>query len=618
MPVRTELGSILLPTYGNRALSALTNGPSPRGPYPSANQDHSQNTPQVIIKAEQLDVGSQTQLRQQAQGPRPSTAVKADQADQKTQSQSRAQRQSPGYPWPAQATTMDGFQLRKPSTSQSNAIVPSLQIPSSINDSKGSLAEFAAQITCLLWFESSTTLLQVEESKCGLKPSNPLVAEAIPSMGFRKWVTTILSTTQVTQNVILLALLFIYRLKNLNPAVKGKSGSEFRLLTVALMLGNKFLDDNTYTNKTWAEVSGISVQEVHIMEVEFLSNMRYSLFTSEAEWKEWHVKLGRFWSYFEQASRMLAEAPLPKPVVPVTPTLYTPPALPSPPNSTQASSPYVSSYSPVGPSFPHPLSMPPLPPAAAVMLPQTVDRDSRMNGRKRSYDHASQEPPAKRMTRSATQAASLSASSLNPIYTPAVIPPPRLPVPNLTISCSQANGYGMNHAANPAAHLPPIGGRSMSMIFPGPMNYPQSSLVASSLTPSLTPTHNSNPPLYPESNQSRRQSPFHSISTSSSPTSATFSSYVHNHNHSSPSYFLSNRNSPYRPVRGVQQLLVPPPQASMNGAAPSLAYDQMHYQPLGKPNERRTGVVPFMPTDNWSNFQPNQPWISLPQPNFHA
>jgi hypothetical protein len=95
-------------------------------------------------------------------------------------------------------------------------------------------------------------------------------------------VTTILSTTQVTQNVIILALLFVYRLKTLNPSVKGKPGSEYRLLTVALMLGNKFLDDNTYTNKTWAEVSGISVAEVHIMEVEFLSNMKYALFTGWA------------------------------------------------------------------------------------------------------------------------------------------------------------------------------------------------------------------------------------------------------------------------------------------------------------------------------------------------
>ena len=70
-------------------------------------------------------------------------------------------------------------------------------------------------------------------------PPGALVSEAMPTTGFRKWVTTILSMTQVSQNVILLALMFIYRLKKFNPGVKGKVGSEFRLLTVALMLGNK-------------------------------------------------------------------------------------------------------------------------------------------------------------------------------------------------------------------------------------------------------------------------------------------------------------------------------------------------------------------------------------------
>ena len=138
---------------------------------------------------------------------------------------------------------------------QEAQIVTYLQIPSSINNSKGSLSEFAAQvrnslgrgsneayipqITCLFWFESSTTLKAVEDSTTTPAPKTPLIEEAKPSIGFQKWVTTILSTTQVSQNVILLALMFIYRLKTLNPTVKGKPGSEYRLLTVALMLGNK-------------------------------------------------------------------------------------------------------------------------------------------------------------------------------------------------------------------------------------------------------------------------------------------------------------------------------------------------------------------------------------------
>lgn len=82
-------------------------------------------------------------------------------------------------------------------------------------------------------------LQRIAEPATTLIPQAPLASDAMPSLGFRKWVTTILSTTQVSQNVILLALLFIYRLKGLNPTVKGKPGSEFRLLTVALMLGNK-------------------------------------------------------------------------------------------------------------------------------------------------------------------------------------------------------------------------------------------------------------------------------------------------------------------------------------------------------------------------------------------
>ena len=95
------------------------------------------------------------------------------------------------------------------------------------------------QITCLFWFESSQTLQLAQDPAASNIVPAPLNADAMPSTGFRKWVTTILSMTQVTPNVIILALMFIYRLKSMNPSVKGKVGSEFRLLTVALMLGNK-------------------------------------------------------------------------------------------------------------------------------------------------------------------------------------------------------------------------------------------------------------------------------------------------------------------------------------------------------------------------------------------
>lgn len=91
-------------------------------------------------------------------------------------------------------------------------------------------------MTCLFWFESSAKLATIEGCRNAYASLGP---DAVPSAGFQKWVTSILSTTQVGQNVVMLALLFIYRLKKFNTGVRGKRGSEFRLMTIALMLGNK-------------------------------------------------------------------------------------------------------------------------------------------------------------------------------------------------------------------------------------------------------------------------------------------------------------------------------------------------------------------------------------------
>ena len=96
-------------------------------------------------------------------------------------------------------------------------------------------------MTCLFWFESNDELKQAESIRS--RPANSPIVRlpelAKPDEQFQKWTLSVLSTTQVTQNVILLALLFIYRLKMSSPQVKGRAGSECRLLVIALMLSNK-------------------------------------------------------------------------------------------------------------------------------------------------------------------------------------------------------------------------------------------------------------------------------------------------------------------------------------------------------------------------------------------
>jgi hypothetical protein len=462
-----------------------------------------------------------------------------------------------------------------------------------------------------------------------------LVPDANPTTGFRKWVTTILSTTQVAQHVIILALLFVYRLKKSNPTVKGKPGSEYRLLTVALMLGNKFLDDNTYTNKTWAEVSGISVSEVHVMEVEFLSNMRYSLFTSEQQWKDWHVQLGKFAAYIEAASRLVADRSQALQRGPPTPTVLMPPTLPSPPGSNHASPPFQAVSSPhraVLSRTPPNLHNGPLP-----------ELDLR-NGRKRSIDDSTYEPSAKRHAAAYAQPSS-SASTASParaarLPTAAVsggsltgnmnaiaqhshITGSRLELPRLSVPTQMQTTPASSNGPVPARlppQLPPIqhsGRTTPQSVFPPPVSWSTpSSISAPTGTAARAQPFMNGSNLDP---QSRQQSPYPN-SANASPTSAIFPvSGAQN----SPSHFLFQRNSPYRPVRQVNTLLQHPPSGAMQNA-PSLPYDQMHYRPLGKTAERRSGRLPLWDHNTFAdpNVGPQgQSWVlpqPVPQPNFRG
>ena len=411
-------------------------------------------------------------------------------------------------------------------------------------------------------------------------PMSPLVSEAKPTLGFQKWVTTILSTTQVSTNVILLALMFIYRLKKLNPTVKGKPGSEYRLLTVALMLGNKFLDDNTYTNKTWAEVSGISVSEIHIMEVEFLSNMRYTLYASHDEWWAWHEQLSRFYDYFERASTAPMEVP------PTTP--FTPPSGNRSPYSSPPVS-YISSafrmqnvgssarlaQSSAIPSYLQPVALSP-----ATRIPEI---ELRPQTRKRSYDESFEEPQAKRLSRNLSSA---STASNTPIS--------QLPIPNVSRPIQQTNPLPLPYSA----HLPPPTGRAMASVYGQQASMKSQSNGVPPLgikIPSMDVPQNK---ALSSAAGSKSGSP---INMMTPPTELL----------SPMNYNNIQRSSPYRPVRGVNTLLVPPPSASFQNPSQNVGSRDMHYQPLGKATERRTGVVPYMPQS-----YPPQPWNN--QHHFHG
>ena len=330
-----------------------------------------------------------------------------------------------------------------------------------------------------------------------------------------------------------------------------------------------------------------------------MSNMKYTLYASEEEWIQWQRKLGRFWSYFDKASSASAE---PKPLGLSKPVLHGPPTLPSPPASSQASPPFFNGQTPNGNIHPHPLSMPPYLapsiPSPAVRMPEVDLRPTR----KRSYDDSSQDLPSKRPARTvgSSNMPSRATPSAAPDYTT-----PRLPVPNLSISTS---GHPSMFTGSYSAHLPLPTTRAMGSAYSGNQQYSQTGSLS---TPSSQPSTSFNglPPI-----ESRRVTPFAVGSRTSSPTSAAFP-HQSSQDLLSPSGYPVQRNSPYRPLRGVNTLLIPPPSASMHNPSQNMGFNNMHYQPLGRPlSEKKTGVVPYMQPEVWPHPHQNPHWPSLPQP----
>jgi hypothetical protein len=107
---------------------------------------------------------------------------------------------------------------------------------------------------------------------------------------FRKWVHQVLCATRLPSATILLSM---YYLSNRMPMLTHEPKTDthlFRLLTIALVLGSKFLDDNTFINRSWSEVSGIQVHELNELELEWLLAIKFRLHrdpTEQSGWTSW-------------------------------------------------------------------------------------------------------------------------------------------------------------------------------------------------------------------------------------------------------------------------------------------------------------------------------------------
>jgi len=138
------------------------------------------------------------------------------------------------------------------------------------------------------------------------------MGSATAPVAFRKFISQILSSTRLPSTTILLGMNYLSKRINMLNLSGGQGkmseGQMWRMLTVSLLLGSKFLDDNTFQNRSWAEVSGIPVRELNTLEYEWMGSVDWNLYVNldrSEDYNAW-LKSWRDWSDNKKRQQAMA------------------------------------------------------------------------------------------------------------------------------------------------------------------------------------------------------------------------------------------------------------------------------------------------------------------------
>lgn len=126
-----------------------------------------------------------------------------------------------------------------------------------------------------------------------------LKQDKTPSKEFENFIVSVLFATRLPKSTIIIALEYMnqrFSSKNFGTLLELEI---FTKLIVSLVLGNKFNDDNTFTNKSWCGATGLQIDVLNREEREWLDEVNWQLNvinfesnikTLEECWKTWLEK----------------------------------------------------------------------------------------------------------------------------------------------------------------------------------------------------------------------------------------------------------------------------------------------------------------------------------------
>ena len=108
----------------------------------------------------------------------------------------------------------------------------------------------------------------------------------IPKISINDYIERIFDYCEIEQYNTISALIYIDRL-NINSNIILSEYNIHRLIFICILASIKFNSDTVYDNKYYAQVAGLSTDELFELETEFYKNIHFDLYITEDEYENY-------------------------------------------------------------------------------------------------------------------------------------------------------------------------------------------------------------------------------------------------------------------------------------------------------------------------------------------
>lgn len=114
-----------------------------------------------------------------------------------------------------------------------------------------------------------------------------------PKISILKYLEYLQDKSNCDTACFIMAMIFLDRLMVNNAHVQITPLTVHKLCLCALMIAVKFNTDGNYENTFWAGIGGVRIEELNLLELEFLFLMKFSLVVDRDEFTKWEVELNQ-------------------------------------------------------------------------------------------------------------------------------------------------------------------------------------------------------------------------------------------------------------------------------------------------------------------------------------